>query len=99
MRIVRNFVFTFQTFLALLGLVATTVALDVYREVATTTGYLNQVEKRNELERTLKELRRELDFDVVDTFDHKNNPVRYKGCEPLLVSFHPVKCNVNNTGD
>jgi hypothetical protein len=91
--------FAFQAFLVLLGVISMAVPLDVYREVATTTGYLNQVEKHDELERTLKELRRELDFSVVDTFDHDNNPPRYKGCEPLIVSFHPVKCDVNNTGD
>jgi hypothetical protein len=76
--------------------ISTALPLDVYKNMVETTGYLSSVQRRHELENVLKRLRSEIDFEVVDSFANEQNPVRYKGCEPVLVSFNPVKCGVNN---
>ncbi|KAG5682585.1 hypothetical protein PVAND_011930 [Polypedilum vanderplanki] len=87
---------TFLILFIITNSISFTLSLNVYREIAKTTGYINDFQRRNELENVLKRLRNEIDFDIVDAFDNDNNPVRYKGCEPLIVSYNPVKCDANN---
>jgi hypothetical protein len=65
--------------------------LNVYKKIASTTGFMRIENRQEDLWNLLKELRDDIDFDVIDSWDSSLRPT-YKGCEPMIKSVHPVKC-------
>lgn len=66
-------------------------AKSVYEIVSKRTGYLELIKENDRLIQVLRQTRNDLDFGVKDAW--KNEPVSYKGCEPLITGKLPVHCN------
>lgn len=68
--------------------------INVYKNVAESTGYWKVIETHAKMWKTLEKLRDEIDFGVVDAWKHQMG-VRFRGCEPPITSYNPVICNNN----
>lgn len=58
------------------------------------TGYSKIIDENTKLWKLMRELRSEIDFEAVDAWK-PDMGVRYRGCEPIITSYNPVKCNQN----
>ena len=76
----------------LLYTLASAKVYDVYRNIQKEFGYLEQLDRRDELERLLNEIDEDFDYGILEDAWKADKPPTYKGCEPLIQGFDPVKC-------
>lgn len=67
--------------------------LDVYMLACKTSGALQMIRDYDRMSESLHSIRG-LDFGISETWSPNDAP-RYKGCEPMKQSNHPVKCDWN----
>lgn len=71
--------------------------INVYKSVSEITGFSKIIETHDKMWKMLKDLRDEIgDMEEVDAWDPEtHNRPAYKGCEPLIFSYNPVRCENN----
>lgn len=65
---------------------------DVYRNIQQEFGYLEKLDRHDELQRLLNDLREDLDYGLIEDAWRADKPPTYKGCEPMIHGAEPVKC-------
>jgi hypothetical protein len=72
--------------------------INVYKSVSDFTGFSEFTETHDRLWKMLKDLRDEIGImEELDGWEpEKYYKPTYKGCEPLILGFEPVRCNQNS---